>query len=240
MCENCISNSGIYRSDVISDDTITNVIEKLGDYSNRLIISGGEPTLYMDIIQKLAFLWKEIGSDNKCEKRICLCTNCYWADNEDNVENMLTMLSNYGIDEIILPEKSKSHDEFVSEDNINRVLKVNKKKQLVKLITREIAVDQSEFENNCRDISQNKIIINVHGDIQLCKEAYICYLGTIQNENYLDIFEYEFIKILRKKGIKELVREFNLKFKKNIELKNDKCKICRFITSEWKRQILNS
>lgn len=239
MCENCISNSGIYRSDVISDATIINVIEKLGGYSNRLIISGGEPTLYMDIVRKLAFLWKELGVDNKCEKRISICTNCYWADNVHNVENMLTMLSEYGIDEIILPKKNKSNDEFISEDNINKVLKVNKKKQIVKLITREITIDKSEFKNNCRDIIQNKIIINVHGDIQFCKEAHICYLGTIQNEDYLDIFEYEFIKILREKGIKELVKEFNLKFKKNIELKNDKCKICRFITSEWKRQILN-
>lgn len=84
-CSHCVNDSGPKRKEIISEEEIQKLSKEIETTSpNRLIFTGGEPTLHIEVINKLIAAHPEI---EKTE--VFITTNGWFSKNETSIANIL-------------------------------------------------------------------------------------------------------------------------------------------------------
>ena len=251
LCDHCYLSCGPFRNDIMSKSVIDESLKKLGSKAEQVIISGGEPTLFLETIEYVTNCCKIYSSENGYPKEICLRTNGVWAQTKDKAIESLKKFYNIGITNLELTCYDKFHFELnnsvnlldikllTNELNIFNNVKISYNSILnAKKLGRAKMLNTLPYNNQCY-IKKDMYNINVHGDIKVCKIGHTCYLGSILDKNIEEILNYDFIDILIHEGINKLIDVFMVKFNKKISFDefDDICEICHYVTSEWKRNI---
>lgn len=233
-------------------EIIDAAMQKIGRFSKKVIISGGEPTLFPEIVQYIAK--KCILSKNKYNypDEISIQTNGSWATNIEEAKSKLTEFKEWGITDIELSGFDKFHGEFhkglimpelvtlADDTNLFKSISIFRSSEVdLKFLGRAKELKENiVFKNDCI-LAEDNISINEYGDISICEWGNTCYLGSVIDTEIDDIEKIEFINVLKKKGVLELLNQYNNKFKKNIYFDGtcDICELCHKVTSEWKLEI---
>lgn len=252
MCRHCYLSCGPFRDEVMTKEVIDSTLQKIGISSNRVWISGGEPTLYPNLVEYIVGECKKIKSQFGYPKEICLQTNGSWAKTPKEAVRLLKYYSDLGITDLDLSGYDHFHYEYHKGISIielgaianklnlfNSVTISGSPKSDLKYLGRGKDLEKPKvFLNNCV-LAHGHYNINVYGDILICKWGNTCYLGSIIESDLEEIKKYKFVEVLLNKGVLGLIEEYNNKYSKEIRFdgSEDICEICHHITSEWKRQL---
>lgn len=252
MCRHCYLSCGPHRNEIMEKVVIDAAIEKIGSKSKRVWISGGEATLFPDLIEYIVKKCIQSREKTGYPHEICLQTNGAWALNYESAISEMDKYSEMGITDLDLSGYDKFHYEFHKGMSIlelgaladrlhlfNSVVVSGSPNVDLKYLGRGKDLRNNlVFKNNCV-LANGNYNINVYGDILICKWGNTCYLGSILEKNLDSIEKLEFVKILNNKGILGLIEEYNKKFGQNITFdgSTDICEICHKITADWKMYI---
>lgn len=249
LCSHCYLSCGPYRNEAMSKEVISETLHKIAGKSKQVVIGGGEPTLYPELIEYILSLCNELKEESGYPEEVYLDTNGSWAVNESQCASKMQYFKEIGITGLIFSGFDIYHQEFYKGVSKTKLLELNRELKLFSSITfSDIKGDlkylgrgsklkgSNPFKNHCC-INQGHYYINVHGDIQICKWGHTCYLGSILEKDVEQVLDYEFVRILSHKGISGLIEHYNDKFEKALQVDSsqDICKLCHHITSSWKR-----
>lgn len=84
-CSHCVNDSGPTRTEIVSEDEILKISAEIKTYSpKKIIFTGGEPTLHLDIINRLIS-----AHPNLEDAEIFITTNGWFSKSENSIGSVL-------------------------------------------------------------------------------------------------------------------------------------------------------
>jgi hypothetical protein len=111
-CRHCMTSSGPGRKGKMEpEDTVGLIRDASASGIKEVVLTGGEPLLYMEEVCMLGRASKSLGMG------FSVVTNCFWSDTEENSLRMLRRLRESGLTSI-RPSYDRFHAEFIPIENI--------------------------------------------------------------------------------------------------------------------------
>lgn len=156
-CAHCTVDSGPYRSEALSAEQITSLMDQAAHIWRRqrslgedlhFSISGGEPFLDFAKLQRIVAYGAKLGAV------VAVVTNGYWATTHAAARTKLAQLKQCGLN-LLAVSTSRFHQDFVRRERVERALAVAATLGLRTALKCATTADDSETPNNLMSWAAN-------------------------------------------------------------------------------------
>lgn len=247
-CKHCFVECSPERTEVVDFLKIDQLVDNSAKYCKRVWISGGEATLYPDIVKKIVDRCKITKGKYGYPKEICLQTNGCWGKSDSDIFSKLEFYERIGITDLDISGDDIYHYEQIGNClTPRRVYEIAVNKfhfktvniagsplKNIKLLGRakKFQLRSSKEDNNCICFNDN-FLIYPNGEIYNCKWAITEPFGNIYSCNLLEAInsEYaEFARILFAGGVNAIEKALAIKNIRVERTEQDICDYCKKIT----------
>lgn len=252
-CEHCFLECGPNNTKTMNSNVIETVVKNSAPYCKKFWISGGEPTVELDLLKD------SIRYANMCKRKygfpesICLQTNAIWNGDKKQWYDLLVEFFSLGVTDIDITSNDEYHLKQIGySKKAESVAMLAKKIGLFNSITfsgspekelkplgraeklKEKIIQNHSSYCNCNNIPR-EFLIHPGGEIFVCKWAKSKSIGNITTKPIVKFFEYidkSYAGILYEGGplllAERLKEKYDIDF--SFDYKRDICLYCCELT----------